>query len=78
VACLAVPHFLINGTVFGGGGGGLHRQNGFFTKGGLWGGGGGVPERKMCVLISTATLSEIFLIIRTERDIIINAYWSSC
>ena len=36
-------------------------------------------QNKICILIFSKTLSETFLIpIKTERDIIINAYWSSC
>jgi hypothetical protein len=38
-----------------------------------------VIEHKMCVLIFSTTLSEIFLILRIlKRDIIIKVYWSSC
>ena len=38
-----------------------------------------VIKHKMCVLILSTNFSEIFLILRkTERDIIINAHWSSC
>jgi hypothetical protein len=36
-----------------------------------------VIEHKMYVLILTTNLSETFLILRTERDII-NVCWSSC
>ena len=36
-------------------------------------------EHKMCVLILSTTLSEIFLILRrSTRRMIINVYWSSC
>jgi hypothetical protein len=36
-------------------------------------------EHKMCVLIFSTILSEIFLVLRgTERDMIINVYWSLC
>ena len=38
-----------------------------------------VTEHKMCVLIFSTILSQTFLIIRrTERDMIINVYWSAC
>jgi hypothetical protein len=38
-----------------------------------------VIETKMCVLIFSTTLSEIFLILRkTERDVMKYVYWSSC
>jgi len=35
--------------------------------------------KKKCVLISSTTFSETFLILRrTERDMTTNVYWSSC
>jgi len=38
-----------------------------------------IIEHKMCVLISSTTLYETFLILsRTKRDMIKNIYWSSC
>jgi hypothetical protein len=38
-----------------------------------------VIEHKMCVLIFSTNLSEIFFILRRiERDIIKNVYWSAC
>jgi hypothetical protein len=37
-------------------------------------GGGGVFERKMCVLVSLQLLSESFLILRSDRDMIKNVY----
>jgi hypothetical protein len=41
--------------------------------------GGGILQHKMCVLIFSATLSQIFVILRKlERDIIINVHRSSC
>jgi hypothetical protein len=38
-----------------------------------------VTGHKMCVLISSTALSEIFRILRRiQRDVIINLHWSSC
>jgi len=50
--------------------------------GGGGGGGGGGGEWKLSVkcefLFSLCILSETFLILRIERDMIKNVYWSSC
>jgi len=46
-----------------------HKQHDFGKK---------VTEHKIPVLISLQLLSETFLILRTEQDLIKNVYWSSC
>jgi hypothetical protein len=37
-----------------------------------------VTDHKICVLIFSTSLSKTFIILRTERDIVKNVYWSSC
>jgi len=52
------------------------------SNGKILGGGGEkiiVTVHKMCVLIFSTNLSEIFIILRrNERDVIDSVYWSSC
>jgi len=53
----------------------------YFNKKNMFGGGGGggIIELKMCVLIFSTNVSEIFLILRRiQRNIVIYEYSSSC
>ena len=56
------PHYLINDTIFEGRGGG----------------GGGLQNIKCVFWFSLQLWSETFIILRNERDMIINVYWCSC